>query len=154
MRFPRIYEEDGCCTAAVCDLCGGEIYQGQAYYRINGRTVCRDCLADYAESYFADCLCGEEAVGICPRCKSPVYEGKKNFYCSDRSCRFVMWKNDKFFESRRTVFSKKIAAALLKDGKAKVKGLYSERTGKTYDGTVLLCDTGEKYVNYRIEQRK
>ena len=96
----------------------------------------------------------KKAVGICPRCKSPVYEGKKNFYCSDRSCRFVMWKNDKFFESRRTVFSKKIAAALLKDGKAKVKGLYSERTGKTYDGTVLLCDTGEKYVNYRIEQRK
>ena len=96
----------------------------------------------------------KEAVGICPRCKSPVYEGKKNFYCSDRSCRFVMWKNDKFFESRRTVFSKKIAAALLKDGKAKVKGLYSERTGKSYDGTVLLCDTGEKYVNYRIEQRK
>ena len=96
----------------------------------------------------------KEAVGICPRCKSPVYEGKKNFYCSDRSCRFVMWKNDKFFESRRTVFSKKIAATLLKDGKAKVKGLYSERTGKSYDGTVLLCDTGEKYVNYRIEQRK
>ena len=24
MRFPRIYEEDGCCTAAVCDLCGGK----------------------------------------------------------------------------------------------------------------------------------
>ena len=76
-------------------------------------------------------------VGLCPRCKSPVYEGKKNYYCSDRSCRFVMWKNDKFFESRQTAFSKKIAAALLKDGKAKVKGLYSERTGKTYDGTVL-----------------
>ena len=95
-----------------------------------------------------------ESVGLCPRCKSPVYEGKKNYYCSDRSCRFVMWKNDKFFESRQTAFSKKIAAALLKDGKAKVKGLYSERTGKTYDGTVLLCDTGEKYVNYRIEQKK
>ena len=95
-----------------------------------------------------------ERVGLCPRCKCPVYEGKKNYYCSDRSCRFVMWKNDKFFESRKTAFSKKIAAALLKDGKAKVKGLYSERTGKTYDGTVLLCDTGEKYVNYRIEQKK
>lgn len=96
----------------------------------------------------------KEVVGICPRCKSPVYEGKKNYYCSDRSCRFVMWKNDKFFESRKTAFTKKIAAVLLKDGKAKVKGLYSERTGKTYDGTVLLCDTGDKYVNYRIEQRK
>ena len=29
MRFPRIYEEDGCCTAAECDLCGGEIYRGR-----------------------------------------------------------------------------------------------------------------------------
>ena len=95
----------------------------------------------------------KEAIGTCPRCGSPVYEGKKNYYCSDRSCRFVMWKNDRFFESRKTAFTKKIAAALLKDGKAKVKGLYSERTGKTYDGTVLLCDTGEKYVNYRIEQK-
>lgn len=96
----------------------------------------------------------KEAIGTCPRCGSPVYEGKKNYYCSDRSCRFVMWKNDRFFESRKTAFTKKIAAALLKDGKAKVKGLYSERTGKTYDGTVLLCDTGEKYVNYRIEQKQ
>lgn len=96
----------------------------------------------------------KESIGICPRCGCPIYEGKKNYYCSDRSCRFVMWKNDKFFESRKTTFSKKIAAALLKDGKAKVKGLYSERTGKTYDGTVLLCDTGDKYVNYRIEQTK
>lgn len=96
----------------------------------------------------------KEAIGTCPRCGSPVYEGKKNYYCSDRPCRFVMWKNDRFFESRKTAFTKKIAAALLKDGKAKVKGLYSERTGKTYDGTVLLCDTGEKYVNYRIEQKQ
>ena len=96
----------------------------------------------------------KEAIGTCPRCGSPVYEGKKNYYCSDRSCRFVMWKNDRFFVSRKTAFTKKLAAALLKDGKAKVKGLYSERTGKTYDGTVLLCDTGEKYVNYRIEQKQ
>ena len=45
------------------------------------------------------------------------------------------------------------AAALLKDGKAKVKGLRSMKTGKTYDGTVLLADTGGKYVNYRVEKR-
>ena len=93
-------------------------------------------------------------IGKCPRCGESVYEGKKNYYCGNRSCQFVMWKNDRFFEERRKAFTPKIAAALLKDGKAKVKGLYSERTGKTYDGTVLLCDTGEKYVNYRIEQRK
>lgn len=39
-------------------------------------------------------------------------------------------------------------------GKAKVKKLYSHKTGKTYDGTVLLSDTGGKYVNYRIEKTR
>jgi DNA topoisomerase-3 len=94
----------------------------------------------------------KETVGLCPRCGKPVYEGKRNFACSDRACQFVMWKNDRFFEQRGKVFTSKIAAALLKDGKAKVKGLRSLRTGKTYDGTIVLADTGGKYVNYRIEK--
>ena len=89
-------------------------------------------------------------IGKCPRCGENVYEGKKNFYCGNRGCQFVMWKNDHFFEQRKKAFTPKIAAALLKNGKAKVKGLYSEKTGKTYDATVLLADTGGKYVNYRI----
>ena len=89
-------------------------------------------------------------LGKCPRCKFPVYEGKKNYYCSNKECSFTMWKNDRFFEERKTVFTPKIAAALLKSGKAKVKKLYSVKTGKTYDGTVLLADTGGKYVNYKV----
>ena len=96
---------------------------------------------------------GEEkpSVGKCPRCGCPVHEGKKNFYCSNRECAFTMWKNDRFFEERKVTFTPKIAAALLKSGKANVKGLYSPKTGKTYDGTVVLADTGGKYVNYKIE---
>ena len=93
-------------------------------------------------------------IGKCPRCNENVYEGKKNFYCGNRSCQFVMWKNDRFFEQRKKAFTPKIAAALLKDGKAKVKGLYSEKTGKIYDATVLLADTGGKYVNYRVERKE
>lgn len=93
-------------------------------------------------------------IGKCPRCNENVYEGKKNFYCGNRSCQFVMWKNDRFFEQRKKAFTPKIAAALLKNGKAKVKGLYSEKTGKTYDATVLLADTGGKYVNYRVERKE
>ena len=89
-------------------------------------------------------------IGKCPRCGENIYEGKKNFYCGNRGCQFVMWKNDRFFEQRKKAFTPKIAAALLKNGKAKVKGLYSEKTGKTYDATVLLADTEGKYVNYRI----
>ena len=89
-------------------------------------------------------------LGKCPRCKSPVYEGKKNYYCSNKECGFTMWKNDRFFEERKTAFTPKIAAALLKSGKATVKKLYSPKTGKIYDGTVLLADTGGKYVNYKV----
>ena len=93
-------------------------------------------------------------VGKCPRCGENVFEGKKNYYCSNRDCAFVMWKNDRFFEERKVRFTPKIAAELLEDGKAKVKKLYSHKTGRTYDGTVLLSDTGGKYVNYRIEKTR
>lgn len=96
----------------------------------------------------------KKEIGKCPRCGSPVYEGKKNYYCSNRECSFTMWKNDRFFEERKVSFSAKIAAALLKSGKVKVKGLYSVKTGKTYDGAIVLADTGGKYVNYRVELPK
>jgi DNA topoisomerase-3 len=95
-----------------------------------------------------------ESIGACPRCSASVHEGRKNFYCSNRDCGFVMWKNDRFFESRKKELTKKIAAALLKDGRATVKGLYSEKTVKTFDAVVLLADTGGKYVNYRFETRE
>ena len=93
-------------------------------------------------------------IGNCPRCGSSVYEGRKNYYCENRDCTFAMWKNDRFFEERKTAFTPKLAAALLKSGKANIKRLYSPKTGKTYDGTVVLADTGGKYVNYRIEITK
>ena len=95
-----------------------------------------------------------ETLGSCPRCGSPVYEGKKNYYCSNKECSFTMWKNDRFFEERKVTFTPKIAAALLKSGKVNVKKLYSPKTGKTYEGTIVLADTGGKYVNYRIELPK
>ena len=63
----------------------------------------------------------------------------------------TMWKNNYFFEDRKITFTPKIAKALLKNKKAKVKDICSHKTGKTYDGNVVLCDTKDKYVNYRIE---
>ena len=112
--------------------------------------VKENATADKSKAAFTG---GEEkpSIGKCPRCGCPVHEGKKNFYCSNRDCAFTMWKNDRFFEERKVAFTPKIAAALLKSGKANVKGLYSPKTGKTYDGTVVLADTGGKYVNYKIE---
>ena len=93
----------------------------------------------------------KETVGLCPRCGKPVYEGKKNFACSDRACQFVMWKNDRFWTSRRKEMTRKIAADLLKKGRTSVKGMWSEKKGSTYDAVVILDDTGGKYVNFKLE---
>lgn len=92
-----------------------------------------------------------EVIGACPRCGSDVVEGKKNFYCTSRECQFSMWKDDRFFTSKRKELTKPMAAALLKNGRIKVKGLFSEKKGVLYDAFVVLADTGGKYVNYKIE---
>ena len=115
--------------------------------------VTENTAANKSKAHFTD-KDEKPSLGKCPRCGSPVREGKKNYYCSNRECAFTMWKNDRFFEERKTAFTAKIAAALLKSGRANVKGLYSPKTGKTYDGTVVLADTGGKYVNYKIELPK
>lgn len=93
----------------------------------------------------------KEAVGLCPRCGRPVYEGKKNFACSDRACQFVMWKNDHRWTSRRKELTRKMAADLLKKGRTSVKGMWSEKKGSTYDAVVILDDTGGKYINFKLE---
>jgi len=49
-----------------------------------------------------------------------------------------MWKNDRFFEERKKAFPPKNAAALLESGKVKIKGLFSPKTSKTYDGTKMM----------------
>ena len=93
----------------------------------------------------------KETVGNCLRCGKPVYEGKKNFACSDRSCSFVLWKTDRFWTSRKKELTKKMAVDLLTKGRTTVKGLWSEKRGETYDATVVLDDTGGNYINFKME---
>ena len=94
---------------------------------------------------------GREGVGACPRCGGTVYEGKKGFFCDNRDCAFALWKDNKFFSGKKKSITKSVAAALLKEGRISMSGLYSEKTGKTYDAVVLLDDTGGKYVNFKLE---
>jgi len=94
---------------------------------------------------------GREAVGTCPRCGGTVYEGKKGFFCDNQDCAFALWKDNKFFSGKKKSITKSVAAALLKEGRISMSGLYSEKTGKTYDAVVLLDDTGGKYVNFKLE---
>ena len=66
-----------------------------------------------------------ETVGKCPPRKAAVYEGKSNYYCSNRDCNFVLWKESKWLSGMHKKVNKKMAQALLSDGKVFVTGLYS-----------------------------
>ena len=91
-----------------------------------------------------------EPIGKCPRCGKDVVESKLSFQCVDRSCGFTMWKNSRFFTDKHKELTKAVASALLKKGRVKMNGLFSEKKGVSYDATVVLDDTG-KYVNYKLE---
>lgn len=106
------------------------------------------CISEDGKKLFAP---EKEVIGTCPRCGQPVYEGKKNFACSDRSCGFVLWKNDRFWTSRKKELTKKMATDLLKKGRTNVKGMWSEKKQTTYDAAVILDDTGGKYINFKLE---
>ena len=64
---------------------------------------------------------------------------------------FVLWKDDRFWTSRKKELTRKMAGDLLKKGRTFVKGMWSEKKGSTYDAVVVLDDTGGKYVRFKLE---
>ena len=95
-----------------------------------------------------------ESLGVCPRCGSPVREGAKGYFCDSRTCGFKIWRDSKFWTAKKKPLTAAIVAALLKDGRVALKGLHSEKTGKKYDATVILDDTSDGFVNFKIEFMK
>lgn len=91
-----------------------------------------------------------ESIGTCPVCGSLVYEGKKNFYCSNRDCRFALWKETKYLERMQKTIDKRMAAELLKSGKVRVKDLYSAKKNLYFEAD-LIMDASEDRVNFSLE---
>ena len=97
-----------------------------------------------------------DVIGLCPRCEASVFvkpEGGRrmpDYFCSNRACKFAMWKDNRFFEAKKKKLDKKTAAALLTEGCVFFSDLYSEKTGKTYAATIRLDDTGDR-VNFKLE---
>lgn len=119
----------------------------------NIQAMLQELVAAYQGVCVASALMQE--VGKCPRCGRPVYEGKKSFYCSGYQqsppCSFVLWKNNRFFLEKQKVFDRKLAADFLKTGRVKMSRLYSEKKGIYYDAVVVMQDTGEKFVQFKLE---
>lgn len=95
-----------------------------------------------------------EIVGKCPRCGSDVTESPKGFFCISQSCKFGLFKDNRFFAAKKKKLTKDVAKTLLSEGRIFMSGLYSEKTGKQYSATIILDDKGEGYANFRMEFNK
>jgi DNA topoisomerase-3 len=102
----------------------------------------------------------ERAVlGKCPKCGCGVAEVPKGYICTNKEkCTFALWKNDFWWKSRKKELTPKIVSEILQQGKAFVKGLYSEKTQKKYDAYVVLDEydgkDGKKHIGYKITFEK
>ena len=95
---------------------------------------------------------GEKLV-TCPRCGGAVTESKKGFFCEKNDCRFGLWRDNRFLAAKKISLTKKMASSLLTQGRAYASGVYSEKTGKTYDAFIVLEDDGAR-SSYKLDFTK
>lgn len=79
-----------------------------------------------------------KSIGTCPVCGNPVYGGKKNFYCSNRDCSFVLWKENNFLEKMGKTMDEAIATALLQKGRVTMTDLYSAKKNKYFNADLVM----------------
>lgn len=90
-----------------------------------------------------------ELIGYCPKCQDKVVEGKANFYCCNRECRFALWKDDNYFGRFGTTITKARAKSLLIKGHVRVSKLKSKK-GNYFSATVLM-DASGKYTSFELQ---
>ena len=90
-------------------------------------------------------------VGTCPHCGSEVAEREKGFFCASHECRFVIWKDNAFFARLGKRPTRQVVDKLLRDGRARLKDCKSQRTGKTYNASVLLNTEADGRAKFSLE---
>ena len=94
---------------------------------------------------------GASVVGTCPHCGSDVAEREKGFFCASRECRFVIWKDNAFFARLGKHPTRQVVDKLLRDGRARLKDCKSQRTGKTYNASVLMTTEADGRAKFSLE---
>lgn len=92
-----------------------------------------------------------KVIGVCPHCGAEVTENQKGWFCANRECRFTLWKNNAFFTKIGKQLTGQLAEKLVRDGRAKMKDCRSEKTGKTYNATVLLTTEEDGRARFSLE---
>lgn len=96
-----------------------------------------------------------EVIGKCPVCGCDVFEGKQNFYCSNRQCDFALWKENRFLGSMEKNLDKKMARELLDKACTHVKGLHSKKKDMKFDADLLLTlEDGKPRFHLEFPKKK
>ena len=96
-----------------------------------------------------------EVIGKCPVCGCDVFEGKQNFYCSNRQCDFALWKDNRFLEGMEKKLDKKMAKELLDKACTHIKGLYSKKKDSKFDADLLMTlENGKPKFHLEFPKRK
>lgn len=90
-------------------------------------------------------------VGACPCCQADVLEKQKGWFCSNKECRFVLWKDNAFFKSIGKHLSSGMVEKLLSDGRIRLKDCKSQKSGKNYNATLLLTTEENGRANFHLE---
>ena len=86
-------------------------------------------------------------LGICPVCGKKIIEGKKAYYCQgikDGSCKFALFKRDKFLSLRGKTLTPRLVTKLLSNKVVKITGLKS-KSGVKYDADITFKQNGDWY---------
>ena len=83
-----------------------------------------------------------KVIGSCPACGSDVCETAKGWFCRDKSCKFALWKKNRFFQTLGKQMTEELAKQLVNQGKARLIHCYSRKSNRYYDTTVHV-ETGE-----------
>ena len=102
------------------------------------------------EQTAAYALMKNKIIGICPNCGANVVEREKGWFCENRECRFVLWKDNAFFKRLGKRLDAHVADKLLRDGRVRLKDCKSAK-GKTYNATVLLGTEPDGRSRFSLE---
>ena len=98
----------------------------------------------------ANALMKNKIIGVCPNCGANVVEREKGWFCENRECRFVLWKDNAFFKRLGKRLDSHVADKLLRDGRVRLKDCKSAK-GKTYNATVLLSCEADGRSKFSLE---
>ena len=126
----------------------GEMEPGEFMTEIN--TMITELVKNTEMKKGANALMKNKIIGICPNCGANVVEREKGWFCENRECRFVLWKDNAFLKRLGKRMDAHVADKLLRDGRVRLKDCKSAK-GKTYNAAVLLSTEPDGRSKFSLE---